>query len=99
MLKATANKLIAIRQVTQQNQGRRSPGIDKVIVPTAQARENFIKRFIQHFLENAALESCLYQGHFSVAIILSNKPKTEIPLSIPFILECIKLSESGINMT
>jgi RNA-directed DNA polymerase len=39
MLKATANKLIAIRRVTQQNQGRNSPGVDKVIVRTKAARE------------------------------------------------------------
>lgn len=36
MLKSSANKLVAIRRVTQQNQGRKTPGVDKVTVQTVQ---------------------------------------------------------------
>ena len=32
MIKSTANKLLAIRRVTQINRGKRTPGIDKIIV-------------------------------------------------------------------
>ncbi|KJV76476.1 N-terminal domain of reverse transcriptase family protein [Rickettsia hoogstraalii str. RCCE3] len=34
MLKSRSNKLLAIRRVTQINRGKRSPGIDKIVVNT-----------------------------------------------------------------
>lgn len=38
MIRSTANKLSAIRRVTQINQGRKSPGIDQIIVNTDKDR-------------------------------------------------------------
>ena len=38
MIKSFSNKLIAIRRVTQVNQGKRTPGVDKVVVSTAKER-------------------------------------------------------------
>ncbi|KJV52320.1 N-terminal domain of reverse transcriptase family protein, partial [Orientia tsutsugamushi str. Karp] len=38
MLKSRANRLLAIRRVTQINKGRKSPGIDKIVVKTDKER-------------------------------------------------------------
>ena len=38
LVRATSVKLLAIRRVTQQNQGKHTPGIDGVVCDTPQAR-------------------------------------------------------------
>ena len=38
MIKSTANKLSAIRRVTQINQGKRSPGVDQIVIKTNKER-------------------------------------------------------------
>jgi RNA-directed DNA polymerase len=38
LARATANKLLAIRRVTQQNQGKRTPGVDGKVYLTSEAR-------------------------------------------------------------
>jgi len=43
LVRATAAKLLAIRQVTQQNRGRHTPGIDGVVVDTPEARVRLLQ--------------------------------------------------------
>jgi RNA-directed DNA polymerase len=43
ILKSNSNKLLAIRRVTQINQGRNTPGIDKVIINTDRDREKLVQ--------------------------------------------------------
>ena len=38
LAKATSNKLLAIRRVTQENRGRKTPGVDGVIYDTPEKR-------------------------------------------------------------
>jgi RNA-directed DNA polymerase len=38
LVRATSNKLLAIRRVTQENQGRHTPGVDGVVYDTPEAR-------------------------------------------------------------
>ena len=38
LVRATSNKLLAIRRVTQENQGRHTPGVDGVVYATPEAR-------------------------------------------------------------
>src|SRR5947209_824193 len=42
MLRSYANRLLAVRRVTQVNGGRRTPGIDKVLVKTPRARGKLV---------------------------------------------------------
>ncbi len=42
MLRSRANRLLAVRRVTQVSQGRRTPGVDKVLVKTPQARGKLV---------------------------------------------------------
>lgn len=42
MLRSRANRLHAVRRVTQVNQGRRTPGVDKVLVKTPAARDKLV---------------------------------------------------------
>jgi RNA-directed DNA polymerase len=43
LVRSTAAKLLAIRQVTQQNQGKHTPGVDGVIVDTPEARIQLLR--------------------------------------------------------
>lgn len=43
MLKSNANKLLAIRRVTQINRGKNTPGIDKVVINTDRDREKLVQ--------------------------------------------------------
>jgi RNA-directed DNA polymerase len=43
MLKSYSNRLLAIRRVTQVNQGRNTPGVDKVIINTERDRNRILK--------------------------------------------------------
>ena len=38
MLRSYSNRLVAVRRVTQENQGKRTAGLDKVLVRTPKAR-------------------------------------------------------------
>src|SRR5262249_23704268 len=42
MLRSYANALLSVRQVTQVNTGRHTPGVDKVVVKTPQARGKLV---------------------------------------------------------
>jgi len=42
MLRSHSNRLTSVRRVTQQNQGRRTAGVDKVLVKTPAARGRFV---------------------------------------------------------
>src|SRR3954447_14736787 len=42
MLRSYSNRLTSVRRVTQQNQGRRTAGVDKVLVKTPSARGRFV---------------------------------------------------------
>jgi RNA-directed DNA polymerase len=43
LARATANKLLAIRRVTQQNQGKRTAGMDGKVYLTAEARSTLVR--------------------------------------------------------
>lgn len=43
LVRSQAAKLLAIRQVTQQNRGRRTPGVDGVVVDTPEARVRLLQ--------------------------------------------------------
>ncbi|MCA0254642.1 MAG: group II intron reverse transcriptase/maturase [Proteobacteria bacterium] len=47
MLKSNANKLLAIRRVTLVNQGKSTPGIDKVVVNTDRGREELVQKLVK----------------------------------------------------
>lgn len=42
MLRSYSNRLLAVRRVTQVNQGKRTPGVDKVLVKTPTARGKLV---------------------------------------------------------
>ncbi len=44
MLKSNSNKLLAIRRVTLVNQGKNTPGVDKVVINTDRAREELLQK-------------------------------------------------------
>ena len=43
LVRSQAAKLLAIRQVTQQNRGRHTPGVDGVVVDTPEARVQLLR--------------------------------------------------------
>ncbi len=42
LLRSYSNRLTSVRRVTQQNQGRRTAGVDKVLIKTPEARGKFV---------------------------------------------------------
>ena len=53
MLHSLSNRQIAVRRVTQINQGKYTPGIDKVVVKTPAARANLVDNLIHYQLWKA----------------------------------------------
>lgn len=48
MLRSRANRLVSVRQVTQVNSGRNTPGVDKLIVKTPKARGELVAELAFH---------------------------------------------------
>jgi RNA-directed DNA polymerase len=78
MIRSTANKLSAIRRVTQVNQGRKSPGVDQIIVNTDQERSWLLNKLTRERKAQASPIRRVY--------ILKKNGKLR-PLGLPTILE------------
>ncbi len=52
MLRSRSNRLSAIRRVTQINQGRKTPGIDKIVVNTDKDRNLLMKQLMNNDLKS-----------------------------------------------
>jgi len=50
MMRSHANLLLSIRRVTQENQGKRTPGIDKQVALTPEARVKLIQEMQEYAL-------------------------------------------------
>ncbi|RUT02863.1 group II intron reverse transcriptase/maturase [Dulcicalothrix desertica PCC 7102] len=48
MLRSYSNRLISVRKVTQQNRGRYTPGVDKVVIKTATARGKLVDKIANY---------------------------------------------------
>jgi len=48
MLRSQENRVLAVRRVTQTNQGKNTPGVDKVVVKTPEARGKLVDRLAQY---------------------------------------------------
>jgi RNA-directed DNA polymerase len=48
MLRSRANVLKSVRQVTQENKGKQTPGVDGAVVLTAQARVELVETLLSH---------------------------------------------------
>ena len=48
MLRSCSNALMSVRRVTQQNKGKNTPGVDRVVVTTNRARGKMVDRLCRH---------------------------------------------------
>lgn len=48
MLRSTSNYLTSVRRITQVNAGKNTPGVDKILVKTPEARAELIKELMEH---------------------------------------------------
>ena len=48
MLRSRANVMESVRRVTQQNRGRHTPGMDRVVIKTDRARGQMVDRLVGH---------------------------------------------------
>ena len=78
MLRSYNNLLLAVRRVTQVNQGKRTAGVDKRRVLTSQAREALVRNMSKYTLWKAKPTRRIY-------IPKAGKPGQVRPLSIPTI--------------
>jgi len=78
LLKSTANKLLSIRRVTQQNHGRYTPGVDKVIIDTDKGRENLYRQLTK---------STTYNPHPVKRVYIPKKNGKNRPLGLPSIID------------
>jgi len=82
LARATANKLLAIRRVTQQNQGKSTPGLDGKVYLTSEARSTLGR-------ESFSLKDYRPQPVRRVYIPKSDGKKLR-PLGIPTILDRVQ---------
>ena len=81
MLRCRANSLESVRRVTQVNQGRNTPGVDKILVKTSEERNTLCRTLSQ-------LE--LHKVH-PVRRVYIPKKKGQRPLGIPTIVDrCVQ---------
>lgn len=85
MLRARAAKLLAVRNVTQDNQGKKTPGVDGVATPTLPERLELVKHI---HLEDTASPVC------RVYIPQPGTPEQQ-PLGIPPLADRAK--QSGVT--
>ncbi len=78
MLRSYANTLVSVRRVTQVNRGRNTPGVDKLVVKTPEARG----RFVDHLM---TFQPWTAKPARRVYIPKSNA--TLRPLSIPSVID------------
>jgi RNA-directed DNA polymerase len=50
MLRSYENRVMAVRQVTQTNRGKNTPGVDKVVLKTPEARGKLVDRLAHYEL-------------------------------------------------
>ena len=48
MLRSRVNALKSVRQVTQENNGKLTPGVDRIVVKTVQERAELVDRLMSH---------------------------------------------------
>ena len=48
MLRSRANALKSVRQVTQENKGKLTPGVDRIVVKTVQERAELVDKLMSH---------------------------------------------------
>src|SRR6266702_8049527 len=53
MLKSHSNRLVSVRRVTQMNAGKHTPGVDKLVIKTPEARGNMVDALAQYSLWKA----------------------------------------------
>jgi RNA-directed DNA polymerase len=53
MLKSYSNRLVSVRRVTQINAGKNTPGVDKLVIKTPEARGRMVDALAHHALWKA----------------------------------------------
>ncbi|HEV7737166.1 MAG TPA: group II intron reverse transcriptase/maturase [Chlamydiales bacterium] len=78
LLHSKSNKLLAIRRVTQQNQGRNTPGIDGIVIDTDAGREQLYQYLNKSITEKACPAKRVY---------IPKKNGERRPLGLPVIVD------------
>ncbi len=74
MLRSTSNRLTSVRKVTQQNKGRNTAGVDKVLVKTPTARGQFVDELATYRT---------WQAHPAKRVYIPKANGKQRPLGIP----------------
>jgi len=78
MLRSYSNTLLSVRRVTQTNQGRKTPGVDKLVVKTPAARSQLVDALMRYQPWRASPTRRVY---------IPKANGTQRPLGIPTILD------------
>ena len=60
MLRSRANRLVSVRRVAQLNRGRKTPGVDKVLLKTPEARGRMVDHLAHYQLWRAKPARSVY---------------------------------------
>ncbi|GHO42239.1 group II intron reverse transcriptase/maturase [Ktedonospora formicarum] len=78
MLKSYSNRLVSVRRVTQMNAGRKTPGMDKLVIKTPEARGKMVDMLAQY--------SC-WKAKPTRRVYIPKANNTSRPLGIPVVMD------------
>jgi RNA-directed DNA polymerase len=78
MLKSYSNRLVSVRRVTQINAGKRTPGVDKLVIKTPEARGRMV---------DVLADYSLWKAKPARRVYIPKANKKQRPLGIPVVVD------------
>src|SRR5215467_12927739 len=78
MLKSYSNRLVSVRRVTQINAGKRTPGVDKLVIKTPEARGRMV---------DVLADYSLWKAKPARRVYIPKANKKQRPLGIPIVAD------------
>src|SRR5437588_8432315 len=106
MLRSHANRLVSVRRVAQLNQGKKTPGVDKVLLKTPAARGRMVDHLAHYQLWKAKPARRVYIAKangklrpLGIPIWAAHYPSFQAMFGIPYVLLLVDRSSRSTVLT